>query len=296
VNNRILDFSADGAYLSVKHEQLVVKREDVDPVTIPLEDVAVVLVSHPSVVYTQAVLSELMRHGGAFVACDHRRMPSGMMLPMEGHHLQQERFEHQVGASLPLKKRAWQQVAQAKVSNQAAVLERLHGTGRALAALSSKVQSGDPDNIEGQAARKYWQALFPQEKFLRGRDEGGANDLLNYGYGVVRAIVARALVGSGLHPSLGIHHHNRYDAFCLADDLMEPFRPVVDEAVAVHVQAEDAELDLNHGTKRMLLEAVGGRVDVDGESRTLFDAAAMLSASLALYFQGRRKKLTLPRL
>jgi len=296
MNNRVLDFSAGGAYLSVKHEQLVVKREEAEPVTIPLEDVAVVVVSHPSVTYSHAVLSELMRHGGVFVTCDQRRMPSGMMLPLEGHHLQQERLEHQVGASVPLKKRAWQQVVQAKVSNQAAVLDRLHGTGMALASMAGKVQSGDPENIEGQAARKYWQALFPGERFLRGRDAGGANDLLNYGYGVVRALVARAIVGSGLHPSLGIHHHNRYDAFCLADDLMEPFRPVVDEAVALHLQEEGADLNLTPDTKRMLLAAVGGRVDVDGESRTLFDAASLLTASLALYYQGKRKKVTLPML
>lgn len=296
MNNRILDFSTQGVFLSVKHEQLVIKPAEGEPHTVPLEDVAVVVASHPAITYTHAVLSELMRHKGAFVACDERRLPAGIMVPLEGHHLQQERLEYQLAASQPIRKRAWQQVVQAKISNQAAVLERLHGTGRALSALVAKVQSGDPENIEGLAARRYWAALFPEERFLRGRDQGGANDLLNYGYGVLRAIVARAIVGAGLHPSIGIHHHNRYDAFCLADDLMEPFRPVVDEAVAVHLRAEEADLTICPDTKRMLLSALGGSVKVGDESHSIFAAAGFLCASLAMVFQGRRKKLTLPAL
>jgi CRISPR-associated protein Cas1 len=296
MNNRILDFSSQSVFLSVKHEQLVIRVDGDTVQTVPMEDVAVLVASHPAITYTQAVLSELMRHKGAFVTCDERRLPSGILVPLEGHHLQQERFEHQVGASLPLRKRAWQQVVQAKISNQAAVLERLYGTGKSLAALVGKVQSGDPENIEGLAARRYWAALFPGERFLRGRDLGGANDLLNYGYGVLRAIVARAIVSAWLHPSLGIHHHNRYDAFCLADDLMEPFRPVVDEAIAVYLKEEDADLDLNPATKRVLLQALRRQVKVAEESHSIFTAAGFLCASLAMMYQGKRKKLTLPAL
>ncbi|MBI1320454.1 MAG: type II CRISPR-associated endonuclease Cas1 [Candidatus Hydrogenedens sp.] len=293
MNNRVLDFSAEGVFLSIKHGQLVVKRESVEPVTVPMEDVAVVVVSHPGITYTQAVLSELAAQGGIFVVCDGRRLPSAMLLPLEGHHLQRERLELQVNAGLPEKKRAWQQVVQAKIRAQAAALRVVHGSDAGLDALAAQVKSGDGDNLEGAAARRYWQALFPGGAFRRDRDAGGANELLNYGYAVIRAITARAIAGAGLHASLGIHHHNRYDAFCLADDLMEPFRPLIDIAVA-RLEADVIEAGLTPATKRLLLEAAGGRVLLEEERRSVFDAAALLAASLAAYYAGKRKKLLLP--
>jgi len=290
---RILDFSDTAARLSVRHQQLIVKQ-GAEERSLPLEEVAALVVSHPQVIYTQAVLAGLMENGGVFIACDERRMPSGMMLPLAGHHLQTERLQHQVGASQPVRKRAWQQLVCAKVRAQGRLLDALHGDDKGLIALAGRVKSGDPDNVEGQAARRYWPALFADPAFRRDQDAGGLNAFLNYGYAVLRGIVGRAVVAAGLHPSIGVHHHNRYDAFCLADDVMEPFRPLVDAAVARYAASQTVEEDLSIPMKRAVLETLMGRFDVAGEARTLFDVAAMTAVSLMKVFQGSRKTLVLP--
>ncbi|MBX3176310.1 MAG: type II CRISPR-associated endonuclease Cas1 [Candidatus Hydrogenedentes bacterium] len=290
---RIIDISESGARLQVRHENLVVLRGEEKLGSMPLEEVAVLVVSHPAVTYTQAVLSGLMEAGGAFVCCDARRMPNGVLLPLDGHHLHAERLQLQLAATAPTKKRAWQQVVQAKVRNQAALLEKLRGDDGGLAALAERVQSGDPKNVEAQAARRYWPLLFADEGFRRDRDAEGANALLNYGYGVLRGVVGRAIAAAGLHPALGIHHHNRYDAFSLADDLMEPYRPLVDHAVAGWVTAHGMLAPVDKEAKAALIGPLMGRYPAGGETRSFFELVHAAAVSLVQLYQGERKSLVL---
>ncbi|MEA3365483.1 MAG: type II CRISPR-associated endonuclease Cas1, partial [Candidatus Hydrogenedentes bacterium] len=232
---RIIDISEEGARLSIANQRLVIAREGETVASIPLEEMGALVVSHRAVVLTQPVLAGLAEAGAPVIVSNSKHLPVGMMLPIESHHLQAERLAQQVEASAPICKQAWKQIVQAKVRAQARLLEALYGDDKGIAAMAARVKSGDPDNVEGQASRRYWPAVFADPNFRRNPDLPDQNKNLNYGYAVLRAIVARAACATGLHPSLGIHHHNRYDAFALADDLMEPFRPIVDRAVVAWV-------------------------------------------------------------
>ena len=292
--NRILDFSEAPARLRVRVAQLIVQRQDRADASVPLADTAVLVVAHPQVTYTQAVLSGLAEAGGVFVACDSRNLPVGMMLPLAGHTTQAERFAAQACAPLPVRKRLWRQIVRAKIMAQAALLVELRGMDFGLKALVGRVRSGDPSNVEARAARRYWPHVFADLDFRRHRENEDQNVLLNYGYAVLRAIVARAVCAAGLHPSLGIHHHNRYNAFCLADDLMEPYRPTVDRAVAEYMSTHDEPYHLESAAKQHIIGELTGRYDVDGQQRTLFDTAARMAASLADVFLGNAEELELP--
>jgi len=294
MTNRILDFSEAPARLRVRYEQLLIGRDEQPDATVPLAELAVVVVAHPQVTYTQAVLSGLAEAGGAFVACNRKHMPVGMLLPLVAHHAQAERFAAQARASRPLCKRLWRQIVRAKIEAQARTLEMLHGCDFGVKCLAKLVRSGDPANVEARASRRYWPRLFADLDFRRHRENEDQNALLNYGYAVLRAIVARAVCGAGLHPSLGIHHHNRYDAYPLADDLMEPFRPVVDRAVAEYLAEHDAPYGVERAAKQHIIGALTGRFLLDGEQRTLFDVAGRLAASLAETFLGQAEQLALP--
>ena len=217
-----------------------------------------------------------------------------MSLPLAGHHVASERFIAQAAVSKPICKRLWQQIVKAKLRFQGQLLTELHGDDFGLADLARTVRSGDPTNIEAQAARIYWTALFNDMNFLRRRDLPDQNRLLNYGYAVLRALVARAVCATGLHPCLGIPHHNRYNAFCLADDLMEPFRPIVDRAVVQIVADHGTDVPLNPEVKSHLIGAMMQRYMLDRESRTLFDVLTRLTASLASAFTGQTRSLALP--
>ncbi|MCD6282990.1 type II CRISPR-associated endonuclease Cas1 [bacterium] len=294
MTERIIDLSEEGASLSVRHAQLVIQRDD-NKVTVPLNELAALVVAHPAVHYTHAVLTGICAQGGAVVLCNEKRMPTGMLLPIEAHFTQAERFAEQASASLPTKKRLWKQLVRAKVTAQGRLLQEVKGDDRGLAELANRVRSGDPSNIEAQASRRYWPALFGED-FTRDPDLGGVNSLLNYGYAVLRAMVARAICAAGLHPSLGLHHHNRYNPFCLADDLMEPFRPVVDNAVFSLAVSSGDSATLSKYTKRALIKALTDkRFTLEVESRTLFGTLAHLASSLADVYAGERKKLFLPR-
>ncbi len=281
MTDRVLDISERPASLSIRNSQLFVRFERDEPVTIPLTDIAVVIVSHPQVSYTHAVLSGLAMAGAMFVTCDEKHLPVSMLLPLVTHSLQTERFAAQAGLALPVRKRIWQQIARAKIQAQTRVLKERTGEDSGLGALASQVRSGDPANLEARAARVYWQKVFGEIEFRRDREQDGLNACLNYGYAVLRAMAARALCGAGLHPSLSLHHHNRYDAFCLADDLMEPFRPVVDRVVAELRDARGPDVPLDRDSKRRILEELLGRFEAEGESRTLFDWIGRAAASLA---------------
>jgi CRISPR-associated protein Cas1 len=294
VINRILDFSDSPARLSVRHNNLVVEPQDQPATTMPLSDIAVLVVSHPQVRYTHAVLAGLAASGGIFITCGQNRLPVGMLLPLDAHFTQVERFTAQASASKPLKKRLWQQIVRAKVLAQARLLEELHGSDFGLSKLVPQVASGDPSNIEARAARQYWQLLFGDKEFRRARDLEDQNTLLNYGYAVLRAIVARAICSVGLHPALGVHHHNRYSSYPLADDLMEPLRPAVDRGVVEMVRRHGDWIPLNPSIKRELLGYLLGRFDFEGEQRTLFDLAARTASSLVDCFMNQGRQLCLP--
>ena len=294
MSDRILDISEGPARLSVRLDQLVIERSEHEKLTVPLEELAVLVVSNPWVSLTQAVLSGIAASGGSFVACDEKHMPIGMFLPLMGHFVQAERFARQAEAPLPTKKSLWAQIIQAKIKAQGRTLLELRSDDHGLLAIARRVRSGDTGNLEAMASQRYWPALFGDPAFRRERDADDQNRHLNYGYAILRAIVARALCASRLHPSLGIHHHNRYDAFCLADDLMEPFRPLVDRAVVRIVEKRGPQAPMDKEAKAELLEALTGRMTVDGESRTLFDVAARAASSLAAVFEGKAKRLALP--
>ena len=281
--------------LSVRHSNLVVRRADDSDISLPLDDVAVVVASHPAVSLTHAVLAGLAAAGATFVSCDDRRLPVGMMLPLQGNFVQAERLAAQAAASRPTAKRLWQSIVRAKIAAQSAALRLETGDDAGLAAMVARVRSGDPDNIEAQAARRYWRLFFEDPEFERNRAAEDINGVLNYGYTVLRAMTARAICAAGLHPCFGLHHHNRYSQFTLADDLMEPFRPVVDRAARDVVRTFGSDATVDKQTKAVVFEHLLARYELDGERRTLFDILARLATSLVAVFEGRADELCLPR-
>lgn len=289
------------AYLSLRLEQLVIKTQKQEDdgesltKTIPIEDIGVVVLDHRQITITQGVMEKLLENNCAVITCDSRHLPVGLLLPLVGNTVQNERFRSQIDSSLPLRKQLWQQTIQAKIANQAAVLEystsRRHGN---MLAWVSQVKSGDSDNVEARAATYYWKTIFPERPdFLRGQFEDEPNGLFNYGYAILRAVVARSLVMSGLLPTLGIHHHNRYNAYCLADDIMEPYRPYVDRLV-LDIIAEDGTLSLTQSAKLRLLSIPVLDVEIDGHTSPLMVAVSTTTASLAKCFGGDLRKIVYP--
>ena len=281
--------------LSVKLDQMIIEQDGKVMGTIPVEDIGVLLVEHPAVLYTQGCLSALMENNAAVIVCSKNRHPHGLFLPLDTNELQSERFRHQIEVSLPIKKQLWKQTVQAKIKNQARLLDHFgHESGR-LKDLAQKVQSGDTGNVEAQAARYYWPNLLGKA-FRRDRTGSPPNNLLNYGYMVVRAAVARSLVSSGLLPTLGLHHKNRYNAFCLADDIMEPFRPLVDRVV-VDLQKKYDNLDeLNPEIKKGLLEVLTKDVRFGKTRSPMMVGLHRTTASLYRCLAGEQSKLEFPEL
>lgn len=298
------------AYLSLRDRQLVIKLPDVEKnnslpdffkqkmeVTKPIEDLGVVILDNKRITLTQGLLEALLENKCAVITCDSRSMPVGLMLPLYGNTTQNERFRDQLSASLPLKKQLWQQTIQAKIGNQAAVLRICTGEQtRCMSVWANDVRSGDPDNLEARAAAYYWKYLFKHiDGFTREREGVPPNNLLNYGYAILRAVVARGLVASGMLPTLGIHHHNRYNAYCLADDIMEPYRPYVDELVYNLVETKGtppSELDKNW--KIPLLSIPTLDVKIGGKRSPLMVAVGQTTASLYKCFSGEARKVLYP--
>lgn len=294
-------FFGNPAYLSVKNSQLVVKRTDPETQqevvrTVPIEDIGVAVLEDRQITITNVALDALLQNNCAVITCDEKHMPAGMLLPLEGNTIQSERFANQIDASLPLKKQLWQQTVQAKIRNQASVLKRLSGVEvGCMLAWANDVKSGDSDNLEGRAAAYYWKNIFPSlPGFTRDREGEIPNNLLNYGYAIVRAVVARALVASGLLPTLGIHHHNRYNAYCLADDIMEPYRPYVDELV-INIMRSDIDYGkLTPELKKQLLGLPVTEVMIGGQRSPLMVAASQTTASLCKCYAGELRKVVYP--
>lgn len=294
MTNRILDLAGSGADLRVEYEQLKIEAGGSLAGSVPLADVAAVVLANPQIRCSHAALAGLMRHGAAVVCCDEKCLPLGLMLPLRGHSTQAERFAAQAAASLPTRKRLWRQIVRGKILAQAELLTAVRGTDAGLPGLAAAVRSGDRENIEARAAQRYWPLLFDDPTFRRRREAPDQNRYLNYGYAVLRAITARAIVAAGLHPGLGLHHHNRYDAYCLAADLMEPYRPAVDAAVLECVRTYGPDAALIPAVKQVLLAPLVSRFCSGGQARTLFDLAAHTAASLARVFLGEEDKLVLP--
>jgi CRISPR-associated protein Cas1 len=291
---RILDFSIGQARLSVRYDQLIIQRDDLPDVSTPLEEVAVAIFSSPRLSLTQSVLAGLMRAGAAVVVCDQAMLPSGLMLPLTAHFAQTQRMIAQATAPVPLKKRLWQQIVRAKVRAQAANLLSYRNDDGGLAALAATVRSGDPANVEAHAAQRYWVRLFGDGDFRRRRDAPDQNRLLNYGYAVLRAAVGRALCAAGLHPSLGVNHHHRNNPWCLADDLMEPYRPLIDAHVVAIEGEYGADIGLEPRIKERLVAALHERLDHDGEARTAFEWIERSASSLARAFLREERALFFP--
>ncbi len=285
--------TADGQLVAVYNK--IAGQEDMPDKKAPIEDVGCVVLEHRQITISHSLMAKLLENNVALITCNEKMMPAGMFLNLEGNTLQSERFRMQIEATEPLKKQLWQQTIAAKIRNQAAVLEKWGGDIEYMKTQARNVKSGDSENAEAKCSLYYWQRLFPHAwKFYRKRDGLPPNNLLNYGYAIIRAVTARALTGSGLLPTLGIWHRNRYNAFCLADDIMEPYRPYVDDIVRGIVEQTSIieELTLEHKSK--LLAVLSTDVITEDGKSPLMVAVQRTSASLAKCYLGESRKIIYP--
>jgi len=286
------------AYLKTSNEQLVIEMQDSgETKQVPIEDIGLLFLDHQQITITQSLLTKLLANNTAVVTCDHKHHPVGMLFSLDGHTLQSQKFQYQTEASAPLKKQLWQQTVIAKIENQAAVLRQQRQENKTLINYAREVKSGDSDNHEARAAAYYWKRIFPDFiQFTRDPDGDPPNNLLNYGYAILRAIVARSLTGSGLLPTLGIHHRNQYNAYCLADDIMEPYRPFVDLAVCRIIRNNGKFLDMTTSMKKSLLEIPVMDTLIEGRKSPLMNAVQRTTASLARCYEGGSRKIIYPAL
>ncbi len=297
------------AYLSLKNNQLVIKLPEVETnsslpedfkseatKTIPIEDIGIVVLDNKRITITQGVMEALLENNAAVITCNESHLPIGMHLPLVGNTTQTERMRYQIEASLPLKKQLWQQTISAKIHNQAAILKQMRAVEvRNMQKWATEVKSGDSENLEARAAVYYWQNAFPMiENFTRSREGESPNNLLNYGYAILRAIVARALVSSGLLTTLGIHHRNKYNPFCLADDVMEPYRPYVDKLVMQLYDKYPNCEELTKELKTELLSIPVLDVVINGKRSPLMIAVSTTTSSLQKCYAGELRKIIYP--
>ena len=308
---RIVEISSARTHLSIKYGQLIIKSFDSaqdgqagQVSSIPCEDIGVLLVDHQGTTYTHCVFTELLRCGAAIVLCGENHHPSGMLLPIESNTLQTERFRQQIETKEPAKKRLWKQIVQAKIKHQAKLVGKDSDVYPILMLLRDKVRSGDPENIEAQASKKFWPIYLADitdsstslgmTTFHRDINGTAPNNMLNYGYMVMRAAVARALCSAGLLPSLGIHHRNRYNAFCLADDMLEPFRGFVEAKVRDICRTNGIPDELTQPIKAQILEVLYEPVTIADFTGPLMVGLHRTMASLQRCFAGEQKELELP--
>lgn len=286
---------ATPAKLSIRNRQLWIERKEEATRSVPLEDVGMVVIEHQQISLSHAVIQACMQEKIIIVNCDERHMPQGIMHPLEGHVELSERYQAQLSASLPLKKNLWSQTVQAKIGNQAGVLAwrgRMHAK---MNHLITEVTSGDSTNCEGQAAAIYWTSLFESYPlFVRERFGEPPNHYLNYGYAVIRAMMARALISSGLLLAMGIHHHNKYNAFCLVDDMMEPYRPYVDALVCALADESRIGDDLLTPEKTAFWSLASQDVRIDHVTSPMWNAMQRTAQSLVRCFDGSARKLLFP--
>lgn len=285
------------ARLYKKDEQLVVQLNDKEETkNIPIEDIGVLLLDDPQISITQALLAALVENNVALISCDSTHHPIGLMMPLSSNSLQSAKFKAQIEATLPLKKQLWQQTVKAKIRNQALHLKLLGKNEEPLEYMARQVNSGDTENFEGRAAAVYWKELFGDD-FRRERNGLPPNNLLNYGYAILRAIVARGLVSSGLLPTLGIFHRNQYNAYCLADDIMEPYRPFVDKLVnEIFTEPEINYYELTPELKRKLLGLATVDIFFKDETGPLMVGLQRTTASLCRCFEQMQRSIEYPTL
>jgi CRISPR-associated protein Cas1 len=299
------------AYLSLNNAQLVVRLPEIEKdeylstefkktatATIPVEDVGVVVLDHKHITITQGLIAALVDNNAAIITCNDTRHPTGLLMPLDKNEIQSQRFKAQIEASAPLKKNLWQQTIQTKIINQAMVLKRQGVPHDNMLHWANSVKSGDGDNHEARAAAYYWGTVFGNKFgfFLRDREGPPPNNLLNYGYAILRAIVARGLVGSGLLPTLGIHHRNKYNAYCLADDIMEPYRPYVDEVVLDIIKQGPIPDELTKELKAELLKIPTLDIEIEGYKSPLMVGLQRTTASLAKCYEGELRKIVYPKM
>ncbi|MFV5701159.1 type II CRISPR-associated endonuclease Cas1 [Flavobacterium sp. XS2P12] len=289
-------FFANPAYLSTKNEQIVISYPDKEQETktVAIEDIGVIVLENQQITITNGLLEKLIHNNVALINCDQYHLPIGLLMPLNGHTEQSERFKNQINASAPLKKNLWQQTISSKIMNQAGILKEKGIPMRKMELWAKEVTSGDALNHESRAAVYYWQNLIQIENFTRGQKGIPPNNLLNYGYAILRAITARAIVSSGMLPTLGIFHRNKYNAYCLADDIMEPYRPYVDVIVCHIMETEDTFEELTIDIKKQLLSIASIDVFIDGKNSPLMVAMSRTTHSLHECFEGTTRKILYP--
>lgn len=289
---RIIEVS-NPSYLHLKHKQLVIEQNHDTVAQIPIEDIGALILEHTAISLTQPLIIECQKNNAAIIFCDEKHLPYATILPIsEGNNLHQKILKQQINITEPVRKNLWKQVIIQKISEQANTLKQFDKPFLRLEKLAAAVKSGDSTNCEGLAAQYYWKALFGRN-FIRDQNATGVNALLNYGYSIIRAMIARAIVASGLHPAIGLFHHNQYNGLCLADDLMEPFRPWIDSLVYQHAQ-NNAEMNLTPTVKTPFLNLIGQTVRFKRKPMPLMVAVHYLMADLKRNFTKDLKKLTYP--
>lgn len=296
------------AYLSLANSQLNIRLPELEKnkdlkktfkeefiKTIPIEDIGIIVLDHKQITITHGLIAALLINNTVLLTCDDSHHPTGLLLPLNGNSIQSERFKYQIEASEPLKKQLWAQTIIQKIKNQAKLLRLNNKNGDFLEPIYKNIKSGDSENGEGIAAAYYWKNFFDYD-FKRSREGNPPNNYFNYGYSILRATMARSIVAAGLIPTLGIHHKNRYNAYCLADDLMEPYRPFVDQLVYNIIKEKGFEENLSKEIKTHLLKIPAEDVWIDGEMSPLMIATQRTAVSLVKCFIGEQKKLLYPEL
>mgnify|MGYP003630102834 FL=1 len=289
-------FFVNPAYLSTKNKQLVVNYPDDSTLTktVPIEDIGMLVLENQQITISNGLLAKLIQNKAAIISCDSYHLPISLLQPLVGHSEQTERIRYQLNASVPLQKNLWQQTISAKISNQACFMDIRDIPARKMHKWANEVKSGDTENHESRAAVYYWQHIFGMDDFKRGQHGDAPNNLLNYGYAILRGITARALVSSGMLPSVGIFHRNKYNAFCLADDIMEPYRVFVDVLVNDIVQSDEPYKELTTSLKTGLLQLPVMDVIIDGNKSPLMVAMSRTTNSLYECFTGISRKVLYP--
>ena len=291
---RTVDIST-ASYISTKYNQLIIQSKDDEKTSVPIEDLGVLILSHPGITITKAATTSCLDNNIVVLFCDNKHLPQSILMPLSGHTLHTKTLRAQIDISRPVQKKLWKSIVQEKIKSQCKIIKlSLQDEPPELISLIKRVRSGDPENIEGQAARIYWRKLMGNN-FRRDPMLPGINTFLNYGYAIVRATVARALVGAGFHPSIGLHHHNQYNSLCLADDLMEPLRPIVDLLVYKNLREQKDPLTPEH--KKILLEILYMPCNVGQQTVVpLVTATHHYAASLRKVINREEKALSFPKI
>lgn len=297
--DRVIEIGNSAAKISLRHGCIVVTREGLPEASVPVREVGVLILAHPQAIATTPALHALMTEGATVIVCDAAFLPAGMMLPVRGGTLQTQRMLSQVAAKLPVRKRLWQQIVKLKIRSQGAVLQSLNGDDGGLfeMAAGGRVKSGDPMNVEATAAQRYWPLLFKDTLFRRRFEAEDQNRLLNYGYAILRAAMGRAICAAGLHPSIGLHHKSRDNPWCLCDDLMEPYRPLVDFEVARLAAEYGRDCPLNPLSKERLMGVLAQRMGADRAAKDVREVSDLMhrtAVSLVKVFAGDESSLEYP--